>query len=72
MPLILSIRSRLLSGEPLATQGIARLKTLLRDRSGACYIPSGHDALRLALQEISELLGRTNDANGPSPDGVGA
>ena len=41
MPLIVSIRSRLLAGEPLATEGIARLKTLLRDRSGACYIASG-------------------------------
>ena len=57
MPLILSIRSRLLSGEPLATRGIAQLKTLLRDRSGACYTPSGEGALTLALQEVSELLG---------------
>ena len=57
MPLILSIRSRLLSGEPLAAQGIARLKTLLRDRSGACYTASGEGALTVALQEVSELLG---------------
>jgi len=57
MPLILSIRSRLLAGQPLAAQGIARLKTLLRDRSGACYTASGEGALTLALQEVSELLG---------------
>jgi hypothetical protein len=68
VPLILSIRSRLLSGEPLATQGIARLETLLRDHSGACYIPTGEGALALALQEISELLGRTNDVNGLRPN----
>ena len=56
MPLIVSVRSRLLSGELLPAQGIALLKTLVRDRSGACYIPSGQGALTLALQEISELL----------------
>ncbi|MGO9905057.1 MAG: hypothetical protein ACLP4R_01895 [Solirubrobacteraceae bacterium] len=57
MPLILSIRSRLLAGQPLAAQGIARLKTLLRDRSGACYTASDEGALTVALQEVSELLG---------------
>jgi len=57
MPLILSIRSRLLAGQPLAAQGIARLKTLLRDRSGACYTASAKGALTVALQEVSELLG---------------
>ena len=57
MPLILSIRSLLLSGKPLHAQGMARLKTLVRDRSGACYTPSGEGALTLALQEVSELLG---------------
>ena len=57
MPLILSIRSRLLAGHPLSAQGIARLKTLLRDRSGACYASSGEGALTVALQEVSELLG---------------
>jgi hypothetical protein len=56
-PLILSIRSRLLAGQPLGAQGIARLKTLLRDRSGACYTASGEGALKVALQEVSELLG---------------
>ncbi len=57
MPLIVSIRSRLLSGRPLAAQGMARLKTLLRDRSGAWYPASGKGALTMALQEVSELLG---------------
>ena len=56
MPLILAIRSRLLSGEPLTAQGIARLKTLLGDRRGPCYVRSGPHSLTVALQEISELL----------------
>jgi hypothetical protein len=55
--LILSIRSRLLAEQPLAAQGIARLKTLLRDRSGACYTASGEGALAVALEAVSELLG---------------
>ena len=57
MPLILSIRARLLAGQPLAAPGIARLKTLLRDRSGACYTVGGERALTAALREVSELLG---------------
>ncbi len=57
MPLILSIRSRLLSDEPLATRGIAQLNTLLRDRRGPCYFASEHGALTVALKEVSELLG---------------
>jgi hypothetical protein len=56
IPLILVVRSRLLSGEPLAAQGIARLKTLLSDRSGPCYEPSAQPALTVALREVSELL----------------
>jgi len=56
MPLIVAVRSRLLSGEPLAAQGIARLKTVLSDRCGPCYVRSGPDALAVALQEISKLL----------------
>jgi hypothetical protein len=56
MPLILSIRSRLLSGEPLAAQGIARLKILLGDRRGPCYVPSEQCALTVKLRTISELL----------------
>jgi hypothetical protein len=57
MPLIQSIRSRLLAEQPLAVQGIARLRTLLRDRSGACYTASGEGALTVVLREVSELLG---------------
>jgi hypothetical protein len=56
MPLILAIRSRLVSGEPLAAQGIARLKTLLSDRRGPCYVSTGAHSLTVALQEIAELL----------------
>ena len=56
MPLILAIRTRLLSEEPLAVQGIARLKTLLGDRCGPCYVSSGAGSLSVTLQEISELL----------------
>ena len=57
MPLIVFIRSRLLSGRPLAARGMARLETLLRDRPGGWYMASGTDALTVALQEVSELLG---------------
>ena len=57
MPLIRLIRSLLVSGQPLHAQGMARLNTLVRDRSGACYTPSGEGALTLAMQEVSELLG---------------
>jgi len=56
MPLILAIRSCLLSGEPLAAQGIARLKTLLSDRRGPCYVHNRPHSLTVALQEIAELL----------------
>jgi len=57
MPVIRSIRSRLLSREPVSVQGIARLKTVLRDRSAECHTASGEGALTVALQEVSELLG---------------
>jgi hypothetical protein len=56
MPLIRAIRSRLLSGEPLAAQGTARLKALLSDRRGPCYVSTVRDSLTVALQEIAELL----------------
>ena len=56
MPLILAIRTRLCSEEPLAVQGIARLKTLLRDRCGPCYVRCGAGSFLVTLQEISELL----------------
>jgi hypothetical protein len=41
MPLILKIRSLLVSGEPLAARGIASLKKLVSDRCGPCYVRSG-------------------------------
>jgi hypothetical protein len=56
MPLILAIRSCLLSGEPLAAQGIARLKTLRSDWRGPCYVHNRPHSLTVALQEIAELL----------------
>jgi hypothetical protein len=65
MPLIIAIRTRLVSGEPLAAQGIARLKTLLSDRCGPCYVPNAPDSLTVALQEISELLQAQETKPGP-------
>jgi len=56
MPLIGSIRSRLCSTDPLDARAIAELKTLLRDRDGPCYVPTGPDALKVALERISESL----------------
>lgn len=55
-PLIASIAARLRSGEPLDACGVARLKTLLADRSGPCYASSRPDALAGALRETAELL----------------
>jgi len=56
MPLILAIRSRLLSQEPLAARGIACLKRLLGDRCGPCYVPSDTNTLTQALQQVLDLL----------------
>ena len=56
MPLILEIRSRLLSGDPMAPRGIACLKKLLSDRCGPCYVLSEAATLTLALQEVLGLL----------------
>jgi hypothetical protein len=55
-PLIASLAARLRSGEPLDACAVARLKTLLGDRSGPCYTSSRPDALTTALCEVSELL----------------
>jgi hypothetical protein len=57
MPLIVAVRSHLLSEEPVTARGIARLKILLSDPRGPCYVRSQHDALTVALQDISRLLG---------------
>ena len=56
MPLILEVRSRLLSGDPLAPRGIACLKKLLSDRRSPCYVLSGTKTLTLALREVMDLL----------------
>jgi hypothetical protein len=53
MPLIVSIRSRLRSTEPLTAEGIAGLKKLLSDRAGPCYVRSEADALPVALRDVS-------------------
>jgi AraC-like DNA-binding protein len=55
-PLITALAARLRSPEPVDACGMARLKTLLSDRSGPCYERSRDDALAAALREASELL----------------
>jgi hypothetical protein len=54
--LIRSTASRLRSDEPLDPLGIARLKTLLRDVDGPCFVRSRPDALTVALQEVSNAF----------------
>ena len=66
MPLILAIRSRLVSGEPLAAQGIAQLKTLLNDRRGPCYVSTGSHSLSVALHGIAQLLHAEDTTRGDS------
>jgi len=56
MPLILSIRTRLHSEQPLDPQAIARLKTLLTDHNGPCYKATEPGALAAALQAVLEAL----------------
>ena len=72
MPLILSTASRLRSDESLSPIGIARLKTLLRDASGPCYVRSRPDALTVALEDVSHALeietGGRRPAAGGRPD----
>jgi hypothetical protein len=48
--------NRLRSAEPLDARGIARLKTLLSDRTGPCYVPSHPDALKVAMRDIAKSL----------------
>lgn len=54
--LLLATASRLRSGEPVDACGIARLKTLLRDPGGPCYVRSRPDALTVALEAVSKAL----------------
>ena len=56
MPLILSIRTRLHSGQQLDPQAIARLKSLLGDHNGPCYKANEPGALTVALQGILDAL----------------
>lgn len=56
VPLIVSIRSRLRSTEPLNAEAVARLKSLLSDRAGPCYVRSDPGALSAALRDVSEAL----------------
>ena len=56
MPLILSIRTRLHSDQPLNPQAIALLKTLLSDHNGPCYKTEAPGALAAALQRVLEAL----------------
>lgn len=54
--MIRATAARLRSAEPLDARGIARLRTLLADTTGPCYVPSRADALTLALLDISKSL----------------
>jgi hypothetical protein len=54
--MIRSTAARLRSAEPLDARGVARLRTLLVDTTGPCYVPSRADALTVALREISKSL----------------
>ncbi len=50
------LASRLRSGRPVAARGVARLRALLCDGAGPCYVPSEPDALTNALETVSEWL----------------
>ena len=54
--MIRATAARLRSAEPLDARGLARLRTLLADTSGPCYMPSPADALTVALRDISKSL----------------
>ena len=56
LPLILAIAVRLRSPAPVAASGVARLRALLCDGGGPCYLPSEDDALRIALETIWQCL----------------
>jgi hypothetical protein len=55
-PLLLGIAGRLRSGGPVDARGIARLRRLLSDGNGPCYVKIQGNALNNALQEISQWL----------------
>jgi len=54
--MIRSTSARLRSREPIDAQGVARLKVLLSDLDGPCYVPGRPAALTEALQAISDSL----------------
>ena len=56
MPLILPISARLRSAEPVDARGVARLRALLADGGGPCYMRSRPYALTIALQSVSDML----------------
>jgi hypothetical protein len=53
---ILSIGARLRSGAPADCRGIAKLRVLLSDGAGPCYLPIHPAALTLALDDVSQWL----------------
>ena len=54
--LIRATIARLRSAEPLDARGVARLRTVLADTTGPCYVPSRPDALTAALRDVSKSL----------------
>jgi hypothetical protein len=56
LPALLNVAGRLRSADPIDARGIARLKILLSDGSGPCYVRIRCSALTDALQEISQWL----------------
>jgi len=54
--MIRATAARLRSAEPVDARGVARLRTLLADTSGPCYVPSRPDALTVALRDILNSL----------------
>jgi len=56
LPMIRSTSARLRSREPIDAQGVARLKVLLSDLDGPCYVCGRPAALTEALQAISDSL----------------
>jgi hypothetical protein len=56
LPAVLNIAGRLRCADPIDARGMARLKLLLSDGSGPCYVEIRRNALTNALQEISPWL----------------
>jgi len=56
LPVILTLASRLRANDPLDARGIARLRALLGDGSGPCYMRIHPEALVVALEDVSQWL----------------